>query len=389
MAQRNSTWKHINCWRLLTFLCILVITAIYVCQQPIVSASRYFPTFASERLNCSIETPLACQLICERSLTVYLIPGRAGFGSEYVHTILAIAYAVMKQRRFRINSTYWNYGNFAHIFKEPSESAERYCRQPINVSELEQLNELIVSGDHNASHLVFSRFAIKDGIYVDRRNYSAGFNMLRKMFPGPFSNYTAIENIRHIVHALWQLTDKMNETVYRMLSNIAHSFDLHRPFMGLQIRRGDFTKSRQHYGQKGYEPISAYANAVLNASKIANEELSQVFVMTDDFRSILELSKYLIKYGNYTIAYLPTSEKRQGHNQSTWDSVASGRINGNESSRFETGIAELITELEMMRKADFVACSYYSNLCSVIQMIRQQPPETLIDVGNVGWSIPK
>jgi len=317
-----------------------------------------------------------------------------GFGSDYVHTVLAVAYAVLKQRQFRINSTYWNYGIYARMFKEPSTSAERYCKQPIDVSELEDIKAFVASGDQNASHLSFSRYTIQKGKWVSGAITDA-FTTLRLLFGGPFVNYTEVETIRHIAHALWQLTDKMNETVYSMLNNtdITQTFDMHQPYVGLQIRRGDHTKSREDFGQKGYEPISAYGNVVLNASTIDDEEISQVFVMTDDFNSILELSKYLNQYGNYTIAYLPNAKNRRGHSQGNWDILSwQGRgaeMDGKENIRYKTEIAELIAELEMMRKADVVGCTYYSGLCAVIQMIRRQPPETLTDVGNFGWSIIK
>lgn len=151
----------------------------------------------------------------------------------------------------------------------------------------------------------------------------------------------------------------------------------------MQIRRGDHTATRKDFQQRGYESITTYADAVVNVLKM-HQRITQVFVMSDDFNSIIELSKLLSTHGNYTIAYMPTAPKRRGHHQGKWNSIATANKHD-----FQREIAELITELEIMRKADFVACSYYSGLCSVIQMIRSQPAETLIDVDSVGWSLHK
>lgn len=121
------------------------------------STFRSMISLFPEQLHCSIETPLECQKSCKRTLTFYLTTG-GGFGSEYVHVVLAFTYAALKQRQFRINSTFWNYGDFADLFIEPLQSS-KHCR-PLADHEMEPLTELLVTDDHNASHLLFSRFQV-------------------------------------------------------------------------------------------------------------------------------------------------------------------------------------------------------------------------------------
>lgn len=115
--------------------------------------------------------------------------------------------------------------------------------------------------------------------------------------------------------------------------------------------------------------------------------------MTDDFNAVIELSKYLSTHRNYTITYLPAVQNRHGHNQAHWNAMmeimTAQQLSRNASVDIKVGVAELMTEFEIMRKANYAVCSYYSSVCAVIQMLRHQPPETLIDVGNVGWSVHK
>lgn len=176
---------------------------------------------------CSVETPLLCQNICNRTLTLFLSHG-GGFGSEYVHVVLAFIYAALKQRRFRINSKYWNYGNYDDIFREPSESSERYCK-PVSVFEMKPLYEVLVTEDHKEPHLVFSRFVIINGSY--NGGLSPGFEHLRRMFAGPLYNFTTIDSTRRIVCALWRLKPEINETI-STLTKMVTSLDTNRPFVG-------------------------------------------------------------------------------------------------------------------------------------------------------------
>lgn len=180
---------------------------------------------------CSFENPKSCQVACNHTLTMALTPA-SGFASEYLHIIAAHMYAILKNRRFIINSTFWNYGDYFEIFDEP-QIIEKTC-VPIKFHEMDVFKEIVVEGDHNASHLLFSRSEITllGKIFYA---YSAGFSNLRGHFiGGTLKNYTALNLVRKIVSADWQLTVRMQRRVAESMKGATNGFRIDKTFIGLQ-----------------------------------------------------------------------------------------------------------------------------------------------------------
>ena len=304
--------------------------------------------FPIER-NCSFEHIDVCQAggPGTNGTFLYIIWGRAGFGSELNQLLLAFAYSVASKRQFLIDSRLWNYGNLSDYFR----------LAPIGFESSMNYTFLVENNRQNdrIQHLQTTR----TGAQASRFWRATG-------------HVQNIESKRPAAHYFWAtMSDETQSFVEQCrLGNLSN-------YIGVHVRRGDKLVSEARA-----VPLLNYINRI---EKIVQKNQSQnIFVASDDPSTIDDFRKLKPQWTFSSVSL--TDQKRtgsNGHRQGEFNRL------DRESKRFQTRL--LICQLQMLIDANYVFCTMSSNICRLIQILRHQPPSTMISLDRswyAAWPVP-
>lgn len=122
------------------------------------------------------------------------------------------------------------------------------------------------------------------------------------------------------------------------------------PFIGVHIRKGD--KVCGETKEADSIPISEYASAILRIG----EGVKNVFVATDDFRSLEDLKSFLPEMRIFSFCK-PSSS---GASQVRFNS-------GSRLKRYKMTLA-IIRDIEMLRRSESFVCTYSSNIGRLVSL---------------------
>jgi hypothetical protein len=288
---------------------------------------------------CSFDDISACQ-ISNRTF-LYIIWGRAGFGSELNQLLLAFAYSVATKRQFLINDRHWNYGHFIDYFNLPLSS--NYSQ--FNYTFLTENNR----ENDRIDHLQTTRIGVQVG------KFWRATQAVRSM---------AIKRL--VAHYLWK--SMSNETfkfiqTYR-IRNLS-------TYIGIHIRKGDKIKKEARE-----IPLEKYITAIERILKV-NKTIKHIFVASDDYTVIEQLRQLKPKW-NFLSLHDNSSQRTKtiGHFQGRFNRLSI------EQKLNETRL--LMCELQLLMDSQYVVCGMSSNVCRLVQILRHQHPSTAISLDR-GW----
>ena len=203
----------------------------------------------NDRNHCSFENIDECQSISNRSI-LFQLSYRSGFASEMNNLLNAFDYAIATRRRFLIDKTTWNYGDFENYFDmnissfTPVLANTSFCRSRRFV----YLQEATAHEPH---------------VYI-ARDSEGTFNALtaevkRLEHQREKQNLTSlklqtIEIKRYVAHYLWKM---INNTTKIMMKQLMKAANLPKNItFALHIRQGDKIREAPTI------PLSTYISAI-------------------------------------------------------------------------------------------------------------------------------
>jgi hypothetical protein len=288
--------------------------------------------------NCSFDHIEVCQASGPgtNGTFLYIIWGGAGFGSELNQLLLAFTYSVASKRQFLIDSRLWNYGNLSEYFR----------LAPISFTSSRNYTFLVENNRENdqIEHLRTTR----TGAQVGR-------------FWRATRHVQSIESKRRAAHYFWQTMSNETQSFVQQcrLRNLSN-------YVGIHVRRGDkLAKEARSV------PLLNYIKRI--ETIVPKNESQRVFVASDDPSTTDDFQK--LKPQWVFISVPLTEPKRNGsygHRQAEFNRLDRQR------KRLQTHL--LICQLQMLIDADYVFCTMSSNICRLIQILRHQPPATMISL---------
>ena len=152
------------------------------------------------------------------------------------------------------------------------------------------------------------------------------------------------------------------------------------PYFAFHVRRGD------KKGEQSLIPIWKYVSALEELMKNNSAELGSsevlrglserpvVYLASDDMQNVhKELKTFRPAWD---IRYRNGSIHSHGHSQSDFN-MLSGSLRENRA-------IDILIELEILKRAKFVVCTFSSNVCSLVQILRTADPKTMQSV-DMDW----
>ena len=328
-----------NALRWISFcsLLLLIIIIVYIALDK----NFFVPSFTSARSIrqrvCSLNNIDVCQAYGPgtNGTFVYVMGGSAGFGSELNNMLLALAYSAKQGRQFFIDDQRWRYGSFHDYFNI---NTKHY-----NQSYKHQILTKSFTRNQQFTHLKFIR----------------SFVNLRTLW----STTKDVQNIpakRKAGHYLWKNMKNNLFTVVQSCKPKNYS-----RYIGIHVRRGD----------KGAEqnviPISKYIKSLEQQFK--KDETLPIFVASDDRNMVQQLQKAQSEWTFFGLNMKTVGNTgKSGHSQTVFNRLPE------ELRRIE--LQYLVCEIQMLIDAEMVFCGMLSNICRLVQILREQPIETLISL---------
>lgn len=329
---------------LILILSLVILLTVMGKQRWTLSSFR----FRIER-NCSFDHIDVCQAggPGTNGTFLYIIWGEAGFGSELNQLLLAFAYSVASKRQFLIDSRLWNYGNLSDYFR----------LAPIGFTS--STNYTFLVEDNRENERIQHLRTTRTGIQVSRFWRATG-------------HVQNIESKRRVAHYFWATMSNETQSFVQQCrpGNLSN-------YIGVHVRRGD-----KLVNEAGSIPLVNYINRI---EKIVQQNQNQnIFVASDDPSTTDDFRKLKPQWTFISVS--STDQKRtgsDGHRQREFNRLDRGR------KRFQTHL--LICQLQMLIDANYVFCTMSSNICRLIQILRHQPPSTMISLDRswyATWRVP-
>jgi len=164
-------------------------------------------------------------------------------------------------------------------------------------------------------------------------------------------SYTACQII---LRAIWRFNERMQRVAMDAQSRLSVNTE---PYFAIHIRRGD------KRNEAPIHDLSRYINAVHDI----NRHVTNAFVMTDDFSSVLELRDRCPDWNIETMC----SQQNAGHDQRSFNSLAS------ESRRVET--ERFLVELTIAQGSLFFVGTATSNVARLMCLLKDKESVYCID----------
>lgn len=233
---------------------------------------------------------------------VYRLGGSTGFFSEYNNMLIAMLYCLVTQKRFALQSRNANFSSgagwstfFRSFIDEVYDSQLdkfNYRVKPLYQSQKERYLYNIYKCFHYRRHYMYEFF-----------------NLMREMDTDCIYEVKELNlkgNLRECCTELHRMIWHYNETTRMKIDSLITSLSLPDSYVGIHVRQGD-----KILENKLYQP-SEYMDIIQIRTKIKD-----VFVLTDDYRTIENLRNNYSDYKFYTLCdesergyYLPELEKR-------------------------------------------------------------------------------
>lgn len=330
------------------------------------------PISRPDTRRCSFEQIDACQRIDNRSL-LYIIQSELGFVSELNNLLNAFAYSIFTQRRFLVDGEQWNYGAF-HLYFD----IEATGLSPLVSMEI-CLNRTFVSlaKDHSLNERV-------DHLMVSRQG-TASFrtlNALGRTFREVHRNdYLSVERKRQVGQYLWQhLSTRARQAIQSHKEQLVQFNLSSNSFDAMHIRRGD----KLRHESPRLLTTADYADAIDSISTNRT-----VFIASDSQQTVVEqLAKVrphwqliYLKYKAEEKQSAPSPiqmrpRNRTGHFQYFFNRLSPDR------KIYMTDM--FLTEILILSEARSIVCTFSSNICRFVQLLRTQNLSTIRSL-DIDW----
>ena len=358
----------------ISLICFLYQTIRYSFHKPNINYDVHYPNLlgvfcnqssANHSINfvdndlhirqCSFNNIDACQQISNRSL-LFRLDSTAGFTSEFNNLIRAFIYAIHTRRRFLIDDQLWNYGSFSTYFNisqgrfSPWLPSSTYCSQRKFVHFIDyQINQTSIP-EHLTIH----------------RDINGGFGELNlKMKSFEQENYNQLLQIKRLVlKYVWRTMTKETRDFIEKINMKNITFAIH-------VRRGDKVKQ-----EATVIPLDYYCQGIeYFISKYQEKSPIKVFVASDQ-QNLIEQVRHERTDWEF-VRIIQTNLFSTGHDQDSFNRLSERKKV--ESTRF------LIAELETIAHAKYVVCTFSSNICRFVQILRKQAADTVLSL-DLPWS---
>ena len=310
--------------------------------------------------SCSIDNIDACQRI-ENQTILFRCSDNAGFASELNNLFRAFLYAIKNKRRFLIDDQLWNYGKISFYFNT---SKGNFFHSFISTTDSSLENQMVsLDNRSHVTHLVITR---------DKDHSFSTLNSLMNPYE---TNVTEIISFkRKIARFFWNLRTERTKFLTEKLLNNLRIENIH---YAMHIRRGDKIGN-----EAAPIPLIRYINAVeqlMIQHKRSNSSSFEIFVATDEPRIIEELRLFK---PNWILIRLDfpswiLNEHKFGHFQ--WQFNRLPLI-----QKYQLTIL-LMSELEVLSRIPYVVCTFSSNICRFVHILRTQPYDSVISLDEKVW----
>jgi hypothetical protein len=315
---------------------------------------------------CSSQSEFcALQQQCESFPIVYHFI-RSGLGSGLNNLFNLGLYGYLMKRPMLVADEF-NYGEFSSYFERIDQCQETPDEQGTWCTG----NFTIDSGQNSSIFCDIWRVSMIRNVLKENNAFSLG---LKRRYAD--STLRLNTSIKPLVESLVE---------FAFLKELATSKDCSakQSSIGVHIRRGDKKTEAKLL------PIEEYVRKVLeliNASGKSAQEFV-VFVASDS-RDALEEFKHHPSLSGVAITSLPqfeypkslsmtVAEEASGHNETNFNSQPS-------LCKYKATI-ELLAELEALARTDYLICTYSSNLCRLLQVLRRHDPSSVHSLDIPNW----
>lgn len=217
---------------------------------------------------------------------IYRLGGCTGFFSEYNNMVLAIHYCIVNRIQFVLESENANFSSgkgwteffmpFCHEQKNRWLRRFNHRIKPVYKNRKEWFCFNVYKRFHPSYTYMYSLFSAIRDVDINRRYIVEELGL----------NGTLLENCSAIHRMIWKYNEGTSFKIFQLINN------LHLPdkYVGMHIRLGDKDTETQLLSPNQYmEKVQQHSL------------LRDVFVLTDDYRAILDLEKSHPTYRFYTL----------------------------------------------------------------------------------------
>eukprot|EP01118_Nematostelium_gracile_P006054 TRINITY_DN1937_c0_g1_i1.p1 TRINITY_DN1937_c0_g1~~TRINITY_DN1937_c0_g1_i1.p1 ORF type:complete len:399 (-),score=81.88 TRINITY_DN1937_c0_g1_i1:24-1175(-) len=280
--------------------------------------------------------PLIGSRGCNRTY-VYQFAGDWGFGSELNNFYCCVVYAARADRTLVIDGVSWNYGPYYELFENVLPSC-----QPVKT--VQAPHTFDISNAEESMESIWTR-----------RNWDGMWGYFQRG-----NNSIPIEEMRNVAQRLFVLKP---EIVERVKEQIAVVTPFEGEYFGTHVRRGD-----KHIEDTLIDSVVYVQrlDLMIQADPVLREQKNpNIFVASDDVKVFGEFQALR---PHWNVIYV-NSTNHNGHTQWAFNQ-------GSREDRLRETV-HLLAELEMLKNARQVLCTFSSNVCTLTQIIRTQSPDTV------------
>ncbi len=218
--------------------------------------------------------------------------------------------------------------------------------------------------------------------------------------------YSDLPLQRAVANIIWRLNGDTEKSVREEFASVfgdekyyfKYPFSISRrtdaEFYALHVRRGDKLLETAYH-----PPLKRYVETLEKMIRAAKRrELSQsgrkpafekplVFVASDHVTSIIDELRRTRPAWTFLVRKSALHSNSNSHSNSSSSSNSTGHVQKefnalSESERTQKSI-ELIQDLEFLRRARFLVCTYSSHICFLSQMLRDQDPKSIQSLDSI------
>ena len=301
---------------------------------------------------CGKKPGTKCLKDCDTKL-IHQLSEMEGFGSHMNRLLLRGIYAIYLNQTMVINFQNWNYGDWFLLFDSESLNCTQ-VKPPYGFT-----LALIPTANQDVGALEI-RLTETPNPYL----------------PVPLGVYKHLGIQRLVISLVWKLSHGANSRLKEELDQVFHKFlkdeksESLTEFYGIQIRKGDKLTWREAYSI----PLEKYLEIIERIHSSLKKEkgikFPLVFVASDDLNSSLPELRKLRPSWNFL--FRKSGLHSTGHFQQTFNKLAfEERANH---------ALEILIDLEILKRAKLVVCTYSSNICRLIDMLRSENQTPVLDV---------
>jgi len=266
-----------------------------------------------------------------------------GLASEVNHLFFAAMYARWANRTLQIDGERWNYGNYYDLFENVMPDCGITGELPNSTHD--------PTADAVHPHVQTIRYW--DGLWQWLHDRSA--------------ELLSFAYLRDTARTLFKPSKKIQEIADHYKSTI-------QPFEGkywsIHARRGD----KVYEGAKIYDMEDYFTRIELLIKRFEGRDVTKdtpgitVFIASDELEAAVSLAKE--RRPKWNIIHIATNHTHGGgHMQWTFNHLS--------LDKKMKEVGHLVAELQMIQNAEGCVCTYSSNVCTFIQMVRHGHPRSV------------